>query len=973
MLKSRYRAKDGGTVSAEPAETAISLRQLGELLGIVCVRPPARGLSAARRADHQLPILVLKVADKAERELVASQIEEWCHQASPCVIPAFRLHPPKEAGQRAAKTGQVPMARAPSPAEDVQRDSALRGMLANIRGGFGEHDFGRLPRFRFSRFELTDTVVDFADRCAGDVRRARLLDHLARLDPLARTMRRAPDVSERLSSDDGPAGTASTGSSKFGAIIAFLTGLISWAARPVLRWRLRTRLAWLGGRYYWFRTNINANKGMLADTSFYNQVIFLSKMARNKPEFFAKYADDQLIGAMLEDFQDSYRRGFSPWRGWARPVYPILIIDDIQPGSARDGLLRQINDNRLAGRWDPLFVIAIVANQRSYAELQRDVRANALGSQADHALRDDADLARLYEEWSSQFPGAMRPVAPEGWFLFMSVDGPVRTEGGRSARHKWSPPTRRRPRWTRISVQVPVVLLCAVVVAAGVAAGEIWRDNTRETRAAAFRQEFCAVQVRHVDGQCVGLAPPGFAFGLHDWTASLDRGIAVGPGRATVSGDVTVTQLERDIAAENRSAERQAAAGRNTLATIVYLGPLTLSAKVSNPQTDGVRELAGVYAAQREWDGVQSDGAQNEPLTRVLVANGGSSMAGQYQIARQIVRLASTGTPIAGVVGVGVNGPSTPETIGVLERAGIPIVGTTNSMDSTYPFYFQLAPDDQREAQVGEDYLVSLGARHGVRMVDSTHGYTRELGRDVGRDLSPEQRRSMRQFVYSSPLELKARAASACAQTGGKLDLIYYLGRSDDLYWLLNGLADSPCADNKVRILSGDDASRFAGSLPPHITLDYTAITFPPAWRICGHDQGVPGFYQDYLNWLQASGVRDLPRSPLYDRLLTDGHTVLGYDATMVTQDAAAAAFLSMVGQGDSIQPAQIRVTPGEVWGQLETAAEPAGASGSITFRPGYRQKKFVPVVQLHEGQEPHIVYARGRLTAGSPMGCQPS
>lgn len=813
-------------------------------------------------------------------------------------------------------------------------------------------------------------MTDFADHGAGDARRASLLEQLVRADPLARTMRHAPGAGEKLSSGEGQLDPGS-GPAKLGVIIAVLAGLASWVAKPVLRWRIRTRLPWLGGRYYWFRTNINANKGMQADTSFVNQAFFLSEMARHKPELFPDYADGQLISAMLDDFQDSYRRGLSPWRGWARPVYPVLIIDEVQPGKARESLLRQINDNRLAGRWDPLFIIALVSDQQSYVALRRDLRANASGGRGDHAWRDDGSPAKLYEEWSSQFPGAMRPAAPDGWFLFMSIEQPVRLEGGRAGSRPLPPMTRRRPRWTLVPVQLLAIVLCASALAASVAAVGVLRAEAKNARAAAYRKVFCASGVRHLKGQCVGLAPAGFAFGMHDWTVSLDHGLAVRPGRGHVSGDVTETQLERAIAAENRNAERQAAAGRNAVITIVYMGPLTLPIKVSHPQTDGVRELAGVYEAQQEWDGTQSDGVQSEPLTRVLVANAGSSMVGQYQVARQIVRLANSGTPIAGVVGVGSNTPSTPATVEVLARAGIPIVGTTNSMDSTHPFYFQLAPDDLREAQVGEGYLRGLrGVIHGVRLVDSTSGYTRELGRDVGRTLSAAQRKAMPQFGYSSPLELTERAARACQQTGRKLNLIYYLGRSADLYWLFRGLADSRCVDNSVRIVSGDDASRYSGSLPPNVTLDYTALTFPPTWRICDHSQDVPTFYGSYLGWLQASGIRSLPHDPLDDPLLTDGHTVLGYDATMVTQEAAERAFQSMAGQSAIRQPAQLRVTPGEVWGQLKTAIEPVGASGSISFRAGYKTGKFVPVVELHLGRAPRVVYAQGRLTAGSPMGC---
>ena len=78
---------------------------------------------------------------------------------------------------------------------------------------------------------------------------------------------------------------------------------------------------------------------------------------------------------MLEDLQASYRRGLSPWRGWARPVYPVLLLDEIPGGGARARLLRQVNDDRLEGRWDPLFVIAVTADDDSYNALRAMARA----------------------------------------------------------------------------------------------------------------------------------------------------------------------------------------------------------------------------------------------------------------------------------------------------------------------------------------------------------------------------------------------------------------------------------------------------------------------------------------------------------------------------------------------------------------------------------------------------------------------
>jgi hypothetical protein len=747
----------------------------------------------------------------------------------------------------------------------------------------------------------------------------------------------------------------------------------------VLLWRLRTRLARLGGQYYWFRKNINANRGMEADTNFFSPVFFLLNMVRQNRAAFEDYSSRQLTSAMLDDLQESYRRGLSPWRGWARPVYPALILDDVPSRSARARLLLQINHDRLEGRWDPLLVIAVVADQASYAALQRDARADTAGAGNGGVSLAGMAPADLYKQWSSQFPGAMRPVAPDGWFLFLSLEDSARPRnqaagGGKTGVRNRRRRTRRRPLWTRVPSQV-----LALVLAAALATGLAYQwhqtqQRSQELRQAAFQQRFCASRVWRLAGQCVGLAPAGFEFGMHDWTASLVNGTAVPPGTRHVKGDLTVSQLEADINRENGAVRQQAADGRNTVVTIAYMGPLTLPGDVSNPQTDGVRELAGVYAAQLAWDGTPEDGVQNDPLVQILVANAGASMQGQYKVAQQIIELAHSHDPLVGVVGVGMNEPTTPETVSALGRAGVPIVGTTNSMDAHYPLYFQLAPDDRREAQVGADYLATLPGRHyGVRMVDTTSGYTRELGANVAEALSPAARRSMPEFTYQSPRQLPGLVNEACQKTGGKLNLIYYLGRSQDLPWLITqGLAQSAqCANNHVTILSGDDASKYAAPLPGNITLDYTALTFPPAWQTCYRDGNLPPFYASYLHLLQSQGISHLPANPLDNPLLTDGHTVLGYDATTVMENATTQVFEDLAGQAPGLSSfSGIRVTPGDVWGQLRSAAEPPGASGLITFQPGFEQDKFVPVVQEKAQAAPHVVYAEGVLTPGSPSTC---
>lgn len=769
-------------MSSHPQPTApgTHLRDIRSLLLQVSRRPSARLHAAGQGTDHQLPILVLKVASAAERGRVAQQIEQWCNGATPSPIPVVRC---------------------PAPAAD------LRAELTAVRGGFHARAFGKMPRFAFPRADLTEVLMDYAADGGGDDLRQSLVAELATRDRLARTMRSAPTAGQAVASTAESAGT------KLGKLGAVLAAVLAALAKPVLHWRLRTRLAWLGGRYYWFRKNINANRGMDADTNFFNQVYFLCQMAQGSQPAFGGYADGQRVSAFLDDLQNCYRRGWAPWGGWARPVYPVLLLEEVPGGGARAALLQQINRNRSEGRWDPLFVIAVVADERNYQSLQTDIQPPTVGGPSPVSLAGTT-AAAFFSTWSEQFPGALRPATPDGWFVFMPLGGEEYPAPGRRDNRLQ---TRRRPRWTRFPVQLVSVAADLAVVIGSTAGWSYVHQRAAQVRRAAYWREFCAPGVRRLNGQCMGVAPAGFEFGQHDWTASLDYGTAVRPGLAHLRGDLTVTQLETDIARQNARVTRQAGRRGTTAVTVVYMGPLTLPGQVTDPQTDGTRELAGVYAAQQAWDSTPPDGVMNQPLTRILIANAGASMQAQYQVAEEIIHRAEAGAPIVGVVGVGMNEPSTPETVGALQRAGIPIVGTTNSMDTAYPFYFQLASDDRWEAQVGTDYLRRLpGVVHGVRMVDTTSGYTRELGADVNRALSPAERRAMPELRYSSPRNLPNLAAQACSKTHGQLNLIYYLGRSEDLYWLINrGLAGSVrCGGNAVTILTGDDASKFSGRCP---------------------------------------------------------------------------------------------------------------------------------------------------------------
>jgi hypothetical protein len=943
VLDSRRKAIDS---AAGPPVERVGLAELHDLFEQACRRPS--GWTSARRADRQLPLLVLRVADEAQRRQVVAHISRWCDSARPCRIPVARL------------SGTGKPAGVPVP---------LRSELERVHDDFRDIRYPQLRRFSFPRYELTEAVFGYAEHKAATAGtqhlgrqrdlRASLLDYLASEDALARGMRVAGGA-------DDSAASAWMARFPWVALVSVVRAIMGVAAKPLLRWRLRTGVSALGGQYYWFRKNINTNRGAEADPDFSNQVKVLLDNAVQDGAGFAEYADQQRIGALLEDLQHNYMRGLSPWRGWARTVYPVLILDEISPGSHRVGLLNRINETRrVGGRWDPLLVVAVVADDGCYEELLGEVK-NVVSTKSG----EPRGAIACYQKWHAQFPGALQPYDQHAWFLFMSVHIAERQDTQTDAELDTGSAiiaTRRRPRWTRGSVQATSVLICAALLV-GLWG---WRHAATVASAAAYQRKFCAYLVLRADGQCVGLAPLGFSFGRHDWTSTLS-GTAIGPGQQPPAGDLTVAELETLIQAQNNQVLEESAGGRKEpVVTIAYVGPVTLPASSTTPLTDGVRELAGVYEAQRQYDQRGSDGEFSRPLVRVLVGNAGFGMTYQKAVVRRIVQLASHGMPIVGVVGVGTNAPSTPATVALLSRAGLPIVSTTNSGDRRYDFFFPLAPNDQREARIGAAFLntMKLGKIHGVRIEDTDPGYTSELSNDLGRVLSPAEKRA----IPGSPLtyvsadassQLQVLATQACKQTGGKLNFIYYAGRGADLNWLTGGLSNTPCSDHQITILSGDDASRDPEFIPVHhLSLDYTALTFP---KSLGCYQAGRIFDGDYRSLLGKYGIK-VPAHQLQDRFLADGHMVLGYDATMTMEEAAAHVYVSMRSANQNFSPSTIQVSAGAVWGQLRAEGPSYGASGEITFQAGFEKDKFVAVVQRGQLGGVTVIYPTSPLVAHSP------
>lgn len=146
--------------------------------------------------------------------------------------------------------------------------------------------------------------------------------------------------------------------------------------------------------------------------------------------------------------------------------------------------------------------------------------------------------------------------------------------------------------------------------------------------------------------------------------------------------------------------------------TLVYFAGLTSNESQPATEHSVAEELEGMVIRQREQNTTTSSG---EPLLRVVVANGGTGMAAAPDVVRDaLVPLIESDPSILGVVGLDRSVAETEEAIAELGRHGVPVLGTTLTsvgLGDLSPLYFQLVPDNSKQAELIGAYARQVGAK----------------------------------------------------------------------------------------------------------------------------------------------------------------------------------------------------------------------------------------------------------------------
>ncbi|GAA4609863.1 hypothetical protein GCM10023195_40120 [Actinoallomurus liliacearum] len=747
-------------------------------------------------------------------------------------------------------------------------------------------------------------------------------------------------------------------------LLAFLVVLLrprSWLA-------ILTRVGF-GSRYRWFATS-----------SFFSVLGgegFDGRLKRVLGRMTAKRGADEFrlqlkCFAFLEDVRAAHKRLSPNLRGFKRPGPPVVLLKGITKDNGGIELLSAMSDIRSRrSELHPLLVIASVDH----------VHRHELDDLAPPQHDIDVSIDDRYDDWEASLGIAQAPSQQVAlpWVLRLPI--PARRPG----RNPPAPlPVRHRPRWTW-AWSARSLIVALLVAAVGVP----YLHHRLATRYCEVGFPFAANTDSRLlvdpegSRECVGIATRGVRFERGVTSIGVDGNRM--PPRETADlalsqGRFSLADLESRIDRENKTITRL----RQPYVTVLYAGILTAAEGNDQSVVSGIRALAGAYLAQVGNNRTGQPGAVGNRLKiRLLPVNVGEDMNFSRQASDAILALARRDPTVVGVVGMERNTDASQAAITRLSDAGLAVLGTVNSSDRLpqLPHYYGLASTDHDEASLAS-YAAhqALGGRSSLHAMivsrdpgETKDQYSAELAADVERQLRSARVSTVR---YSGADDIGGQIRTACAAADGDpFDLIYFAGRAEDIYNLINNLGDGGCTKRPLTLLGGDEVARARfGSgqhdviLPPGIKVYFTSATYPSNLTAGGRDRFTP-FFTLARNNLGVGAENQA--------LLADGQMALTYDATSVLAQAAQQAFtaLAVPAKSGSLLPGSRTITSGSVLLELRSRRWDNAATGAVDFTkddhdlngPGNRGLTLVRVT-VDAGGTPRYEPVCGRMNGGGKV-----
>ncbi|ASO19576.1 hypothetical protein FHR81_000746 [Actinoalloteichus hoggarensis] len=673
--------------------------------------------------------------------------------------------------------------------------TALRDLAVQLSTG-ANTKYGRM---RFSRFHLVDWLLrqEFPEPDDIDLR-ARLSLRSRRRDRLSRAGEPIAEVFD----------------SRWGVLLRTV-GALRFAIR------LRGRVPGIGNEYRWL-----LRQPYLAPQDPGTFVGFAERLTRN-----LNRDEDQgqlqrlIVNAFLEDVRAAHRPFPRFIRAFRRTTYTVLLLDGITPANGGNRLLRLINDVRNdTGAFDPLVVVSggtvIPPDPAELGAASVDTENRVVET------RPAVEAEDAYENWLALFAQGSRRRDHTAWYLPLEVPPPPaepqphRRQLDAVRRFSFrAPPWWARRRYTRTGA-----VLLAAAAAAG--AGYLSVESVQTHRACGILPwEPDARTITLTAGECVGVSTNSYIF--------------------LRNGGEQVREIEQKIKDLNRGVDQAQENGTTRpVVTVVY--PVALETRARGAadtaqddeslKLDSAHEgLMGIASAQHR---LLHDPSSSRPLIRVLVANAGSRMQEGQAIADHVGRLAAEDDSLVGVVGLAQSRKATEQTIVAFAEKGLPIVAATLSaeeMPKASPLYWQVSPDNTREAEVaaafaanelaGETVPDDARISREVRIIspaDHKDLYALDLTKKIatafrarGFEVEGDAQEGGNPFQYlpdgnpsDAPGDTPAPAELGRASCGYD-GLVFFAGRPLDFGEFRRGV-DMGCPQAPPTILAGDDISRHA-------------------------------------------------------------------------------------------------------------------------------------------------------------------
>ncbi|HVK26678.1 MAG TPA: hypothetical protein VM677_35470 [Actinokineospora sp.] len=535
---------------------------------------------------------------------------------------------------------------------------------------------------------------------------------------------------------------------------------------------------------------------------------FAARLTRDRRDFEnPEQVRKLLVHAFLEDLRVAYRRtrlGLLPRRrGLRRTAYVTALLDNVDaPGGWE--LLRLINEVRNeTGELDPLLIITTSREQPT--ALTRPPAPNKPNG-----------AKGAFTAWKDRLPRRRQLLAEDARYLFVTLPAtvPPEVELDSADRHAWESEAREQPREEpRLARRgagemiVAGALLAALVMP--------------------------AVSVRdHWNAKCAffGAVADGVATTLVRNPGKPDQCVGYSDSASQVFGTNERLQKAQELVfLENEDAERLHRDSPNRpYFSLVYFAGLTASDSAPATEHAVAEELEGLVIRQRGQHA--EDTSDSDPLLRVIVANGGTGMEAAEMVARDmLVPLIESDPSILGVVGLDRSVAQTEKAIEELGLHGIPAVGTTLTkvgLDKLSPLYFQLVPDNNKQAELISEYADRIDATAVTIYhppVNGPNTYVSSLVDVIQKRLGTNNVGVSSEQWEKSPTELKSLCAD---KTDRHQEMVFYAGREDQFGEFLSFIRRN-CADSsKLPRIVGDDAtSRFVAHAPGRRQNDFNGLS----------------------------------------------------------------------------------------------------------------------------------------------------